>query len=313
MHADGDPTGGDPQRGPLLDRADIQVLERLSVESLDAIVTGLVGQRDGPGQTVGFEFSDYRRYTPGDDVRRIDWNIYARLRELHVRTAPQEASLALSVLLDASRSMDSGEPNKLRFGRRLAALLAAVALLRSDAVEIHTLSDGDSASSGSFDSGAGVLGAMVEELERLPSGRTTDLAMSIRRSRRSGWEPEAAVLISDGLVVADDLAAAVAALARSARTATFVHVGDPAETAGAWGEGSTVLVDSETGRRIEATITPEVQARYATSYARLSAQLEQQCRARAVRYVKADASIDPLEFLVAAAREETLLRVAPSS
>jgi len=131
MHADGDPTGGDPQRGPLLDRADIQVLERLSVESLDAIVTGLVGQRDGPGQTVGFEFSDYRRYTPGDDVRRIDWNIYARLRELHVRTAPQEASLALSVLLDASRSMDSGEPNKLRFGRRLAALLAAVRSLRT--------------------------------------------------------------------------------------------------------------------------------------------------------------------------------------
>jgi uncharacterized protein (DUF58 family) len=313
MRADSDPSSGERQRGPLLDRADIQALERLSVESLDALVAGLVGQREGPGQAAGFEFADYRRYTPGDDVRRIDWNIYARLRELHIRTAPQEASLALSVLLDASRSMDSGEPSKLRFGRRLAALLAAVALLRNDAVEIHTLSDGDSVSSDSFDSGAGELGAMVEELERLPSGRTTDLDMSIRRSRTSGWEPEAAVLISDGLVAADDLAAAVAALAGSARTATFVHVGDPAETAAAWEEGSTVLVDSETGRRIEATITPEVRARYATSYARLSAQLEQQCRARGVRYVKADASIDPLEFLLAAAREQTLVRVAPSS
>ncbi len=313
MHADGDQTGGEPRRRPLLDGADLQVLERLSVASLDAIVAGLVGQREGPGQTAGFEFADYRRYTPGDDVRRIDWNIYARLRELHVRTAPQEASLALSVLLDASRSMDAGEPNKLRFGRRLTALLAAVALLRSDAVEIHTLSDGDSVSSGSFDAGAGVLGAMVEQLERLPSGRSTDLEMSIRRSRRSGWEPEAAVLISDGLVAADDLAAAVAALAGSARTATFVHVGDPTQTAGAWQEGSTVLVDSETGRRLEVTITPQVQALYAASYARLSAQIEQQCRAHAVRYVKADASIDPLEFLLAAARVETLVRVAPSS
>jgi uncharacterized protein (DUF58 family) len=312
MQAQGNPAGGEHERRPLLDRADIQVLERLSVESLDAIVAGLVGQREGPGQTTGFEFADYRRYTPGDDIRRIDWNIYARLHELHIRTAPQEASLALSVLLDASRSMDSGEPSKLRYGRRLTALLAAVALLRDDAVEIHTLSDGDSVSSGSFDSGAGVLGAMVEELERLPSGRTTDLDMSIRRSRRSGWEPEAAVLISDGLVVADDLAAAVVALARSARTATFVHVGNRADTAGAWADGSTVLVDSETGRRIEATITPEVQARYAASYARLSAQIEQQCRTRGVRYVKVDASIDPLEFLLDAARVETLVRVAPS-
>jgi uncharacterized protein (DUF58 family) len=313
MHAQDDPSGGEHQRTPLLDRADIQVLERLSVESLDAIVAGIVGQREGAGQTEGFEFADYRRYIPGDDVRRIDWNIYARLRELHIRTAPQEASLALSVLLDASRSMDSGEPSKLRFGRRLSALLAAVALLRSDAVEIHMLSDGNSVSSGSFDSGAGVLGAMAEELERLPSGRTTELATSIRRSRRSGWEPEAAVLISDGLVAADDLTAAVAALAASARTATFVHVASSTETAGTWEEGSTVLVDSETGRRIEATITPEVRARYATSYARFSAQLEHQCRARGVRYVKADASVDPLEFLLGAARVEILVRVAPSS
>jgi uncharacterized protein (DUF58 family) len=313
MHAQGDLTSDDPEHTPLLDRADILVLERLSVRSLDAIVAGLVGQREGSGQTAGFEFADYRHYTPGDDVRRIDWNIYARLHELYVRTAPQEAGLALSLLLDASRSMDSGEPNKLRFGRRLAALLAAVALLRSDAVEIHTLSDGDSVSSGSFDSGAGALGAMVEELERLPSGRRTDLDMSIRRSRSSGWEPEAAALISDGLVAADDLTAAVASLARSARTATFVHVGDLAEIAGTWQEGSTVLIDSETGGRIEATITPEVQARYATSYARLSAQIEQQCRARAVRYVKADASIDPLEFLLAAARKEILVSAASSS
>jgi uncharacterized protein (DUF58 family) len=299
------------ERSGLLDRGDIAALERLSLESLDAIVAGLVGEREASGRTVGFEFADYRPYVAGDDVRRIDWNIYARLHELHVRTSPQEASLWLSVLLDASRSMDSGVPNKLFYGRRLAALLGAVALLRDDAVEVHTLSDGASADSGGFDSGSDVLGAMVDELERLPAGRSTDLQESIRRAATSGWQPEVAVLISDGLVPHDELAAAAQELARSARSATFVHVTDPVRTLADWA-GSTLLLDSETGQRIDATITPDVQQRYAERYARLSAEIARECRANGVRYVKADTSVDPLDFLIARARERSLLQTAPA-
>jgi uncharacterized protein (DUF58 family) len=297
------------KRTSLLDRGDIAALERLSLESLEAILAGLVGEREASGRTLGFEFADYRPYIPGDDVRRIDWNIYARLHELHVRTSPQEASLYLSVLLDASRSMDSGEPNKLFYGRRLAALLGAVALLRDDAVEVHTLADGASEDSGSFDSGSDVLGAMVDELERLPAGRSTDLQESIRRAATSGWQPEIAVLISDGLVPREELAAAALELARSARSATFVQVSDPAGRVADWA-GSTLLLDSETGQRIDATITPEVQQRYAERYVRLSAEIARQCRANGVRYVKADTSVDPLEFLIARAREQSLVRTA---
>jgi uncharacterized protein (DUF58 family) len=293
----------------LLGREDIAALEQLSLESLDAIVAGLVGEREASGRTVGFEFADYRPYVAGDDVRRIDWNIYARLHELHVRTSPQEASLWLSVLLDASRSMDSGVPNKLFYGRRLAALLGAVALLRDDAVEVHTLSDGASADSGGFDSGSDVLGAMADELERLPAGRSTDLRESIRRAATSGWQPEVAVLISDGLVPPQELADASLELARSARSPTFVHVTDPVGEVADWA-GSTLLVDSETGQRIDATITPDVQQRYAQRYADLSAEIARQCHANGVRYVKADASVDPLAFLIAGARDRSLVRTA---
>jgi len=293
----------------LLDRYDLRALERLSLESLDAIVAGLVGQREGPGRSDGFEFVDYRRYTPGDDVRRIDWNVYERLHELHVRLAPQEARVWLSILLDASRSMDFGAPNKLRYGRRLAALLGAVALLRSDAVEIHTLSDGDSVATAGFESGGAQLGTMVEELERLPAGRTTQLARSIARSGTSGWMPEMAVLMSDGFVPLDELADAIAELARSARSAALVHVIDPA--GGVDGaSGSAVLVDSETGRRIDAMITAELKERYAASFARWCDDVARLCRARGVRYLKADTSVDPLALLLAAAREESLLRAA---
>ncbi len=114
--------GGGEQRGPLLDRATSQALEALSLESLDALVAGLVGEREGPGQAAGFEFADYRRYIPGDDVRRIDWNIYARLRELHIRTSPQEASLC-AVGAARRESLDG-------FGRAEQAALMADAWLR---------------------------------------------------------------------------------------------------------------------------------------------------------------------------------------
>jgi uncharacterized protein (DUF58 family) len=297
---------------PLLDRQDIRALEGLSLESLEAIVAGLIGQREAPGRSAGFEFADYRRYNPGDDVRRIDWNIYARLHELHVRTAPLQASLWLSVLMDASRSMDSSEPSKLRYGRRLAALLGAVALLRGDAVEVHTLSDGDSVAGGSFDSGGDALGAMVSELERLPAGRTTQLQESIRRSSRSGWEAELEVLISDGLVPSDELSDALAELARGARFTTLIHVSEPVEAVGEW-LGSSLLLDSETGQRRDAMITPEVQERYAERYARWCRGIEQQCRGYGVRYVGADVTVDPLQLLLAGAREQSLVRAAPSA
>ena len=59
-------------------------LERLSIEHLGAVLAGLVGQRAGPAGARGLEFADYRPYTPGDDLRRVDWNIYARLGEAFV-------------------------------------------------------------------------------------------------------------------------------------------------------------------------------------------------------------------------------------
>lgn len=301
--------GAGSTRPSLLDREDIQALERLSLESLDALVAGLVGQREGPGRSDGVEFAGYRRYTPGDDVRRIDWNIYERLRELHVRTSPQEATVWLSVLIDASRSMGAGERDKLRYASRLAALLGAVALLHADAVEIHALSDGDSVLLGSFDSGGGELDALVDELERLPPGRTTDLAHSIRRSGRSGSEPEMMVLISDALVASDALAEALEELARAARAATLVHVVDPGGGVGDLG-GSTLLLDSESGRRIDATITAEVQAQYAARYARWCERVREQCRAHGVGYVSAPSTIDPLAVLLGAAREQSMLRTS---
>jgi uncharacterized protein (DUF58 family) len=295
---------------PLIRRGDLEALEALSVDSRDALLSALGGQRQGVGSGSGFEFVDYRRYTPGDDVRRIDWNVYARLHELHVRVAPADTRLALSLLLDASASMDFGNPNKLYYGRRLAALLGAVALIESDTVRLHTLSDGGAFTGTLLDSRV-MLGLLLEQLERLPAGRTTRLANSIRRARDQRPDAEMAVLISDALVPADDLTAGLRELSHFSSQATLVHLIDPAE-ASAGPSGSVQLVDRETGQSLDIVIDEQVGERYAERHARFLADVERACRTAAVGYVPASTSVDPLELLLNAARSGLLLRAGVS-
>ncbi len=291
----------------LLTRDDVRQLERLSLVSLGAIAAGLIGQREGAGRGQGVEFADYRRYTPGDDVRRIDWNVYARLRELLVTTSPQEARVWMSVLLDTSRSMDYGQPNKLRYGRRLATLLGTVALLRADRVQVQVLSDGGAVAGGQLDA-ASMLRLLSVEVERLPEGRTTDLARSIRAARAGAADPELAVLITDGMVSPGDLAAALSEFARFARSAAFVHVVDPADEV-ALPTGDVELRDLETSQALRVVITAEVRQGYEERYREFGARVEAQCRANGINYVAAPTSVDPLELLLDMARSATLIGV----
>jgi uncharacterized protein (DUF58 family) len=285
---------------------DLRAIERLSLEALHAILSGIGGDREGLGSSVGFEFADYRRYTPGDDVRRIDWTVYARLRELYVRTAPQEARLSLALLVDASASMDYGDPNKLYHARRLAALLGAVALLASETAQVHTLFDGEAITGGLHDA-TNQLGPWLSELQRLPTGRTTNLASSVRRARDQAASSEVAILISDALTPPDELRRALRELTHDALAAALLHVTDPTE-AEAGPRGPVALIDRETGQRIELDVTDQAQERYAVHYAQMQAEIEQACREAGVRYVAASTSVDALELLVDSARSELLLR-----
>jgi uncharacterized protein (DUF58 family) len=284
---------------PLLSRADVDQLERLSLESLWAISAGMVGQRQGPGRGVGIEFADYRPYRPGDDLRRIDRHVFARIQELLIKTAPRESRIWLSVLVDASRSMDHGEPNKLWYARRMAALLGTVALLSADAVQVQLLSDGGAVAGGQLDA-PGLLALLATELAELPAGRGTQLGASVEQAQLHGIRHDVSVLISDCLVPADDLAAALRQLGRAGATATLVHVMDPAEASPAL-SGSVELQDAETGQRLAATVTDLLEDRYATNYQEFVERTQAICRDARVGYVPASTSVDPLELLLAQA------------
>src|SRR5258708_27838519 len=116
----------------LLDGAFARRLERLQLISRKRLVGQGQGDRRSLRKGSSLEFADYRHYVEGDDPARVDWNIYSRTDTLFVRLYEEEEVLNVHLLVDASRSMDWGEPSKLRYARRVAAALGYVALNASN-------------------------------------------------------------------------------------------------------------------------------------------------------------------------------------
>jgi uncharacterized protein (DUF58 family) len=120
----------------LFDSRFIRQLERLELVWRRAAHGALAAERRGTQAGTGLEFADHRLYAPGDDFRRLDWNVYARHEQLLVKRAYDERELDVYLLVDCSRSMDFGSPTKFDCARRVAAAVAYLALAKGDRVSV---------------------------------------------------------------------------------------------------------------------------------------------------------------------------------
>ena len=124
---------------PLLSPALLEQLERLELVSRKIFRGRLKGERRSRRKGQSVEFADFRNYVSGDDIRFIDWNIYARLDRLFLKLFLEEEDLHFFTLIDASASMDFGSPTKLHFAKQLAAALGFIGLCRADRVKLEVL------------------------------------------------------------------------------------------------------------------------------------------------------------------------------
>jgi uncharacterized protein (DUF58 family) len=124
---------------PLLSPELLAQLARLELVSRKIFRGRLKGERRSPRKGHSVEFADFRSYVPGDDLRFIDWNTYARLDRLFLKIFFEEEDLHFYTLLDASASMDFGTPTKLRYAKQLAAALGFIGLVRGDRVRFETI------------------------------------------------------------------------------------------------------------------------------------------------------------------------------
>ncbi len=115
-------------------------LDQLELLSRKIFVGRMKGERRSKRKGESVEFADYRNYVVGDDLRFLDWNIYARLERLLLKLFMEEEDLNVSLLFDVSRSMDWGNPNKGLYVKRVVAALAYIGLVNYDRVNLYAYS-----------------------------------------------------------------------------------------------------------------------------------------------------------------------------
>jgi uncharacterized protein (DUF58 family) len=126
---------------PLLDPKFLAQLEQLELVSRKIFLGRMKGERRSKRKGQSVEFADYRNYVVGDDLRFLDWNLYARLDRLFLRLFMEEEDLHFYVLIDNSLSMDFGEPSKLHYAKQVAAALGFIGLVNLDRVVVEAFNN----------------------------------------------------------------------------------------------------------------------------------------------------------------------------
>ena len=191
------PTNTTAKRTPLrLDPGFMAKLDRLDLMSRKILNGKMKGERRSKRRGQSVEFADYRNYVVGDDLRFIDWNIYARLDKLFLKMFLEEEDLALYILVDTSGSSDYGSPNKFDYCRQVAAALGYVGLVNYNRVTVAAISDTVVADTGGL-RGRRNVPRMLDFLDNLTPGGESDFGEACKRFALRNRSKGVLVLVSD--------------------------------------------------------------------------------------------------------------------
>jgi uncharacterized protein (DUF58 family) len=234
----------------VFDEAFLRQLERLLLLMRSPVRGGLKGGRRSVKRGQSVEFADYRDYTLGDDLRQLDWNVYARLERLFVKLFIEEEDVTVTLLIDASASMATGNPSKLVFAKRAAAALGYIGLASEDRIVVGALTGRITRRRAAL-RGSGRVFRLLADLSAVePADGPTDLLAAARHAAAQLHGRGVVVLLSDLLDPFADRV--VRELAATGSELIVLHVLSPDELDPPL-EGDLRLVDTETGDRVDIT------------------------------------------------------------
>src|SRR6185369_17283048 len=177
----------------LFDEKTRRKMEQLTLVASRVRAGAMKGERRSTKRGTSIEFADYRNYARGDDLRRLDWNIYARLDRPFIKLLEDEEDLAVHLLLDTSASMEwpqDGERdlNKFRYAQRLIAGLAYISLATNDRLMVSAISDVRHDPFGPA-RGRGYGLAMLNYVGGLKASGITDINTSLKNYSNRGGRP----------------------------------------------------------------------------------------------------------------------------
>jgi uncharacterized protein (DUF58 family) len=291
-------------KGEAVDEAFLSRLRNLTLVSQPRLASGVTGEHSSPRRSNALEFTDYRSYAPGDDLRRVDWNVYMRLGQLFVRQSEAPERVNLHVLLDASDSMHWGNPDKFGYARRVAIGLSYIALSSMDRATLIALR-GDGYVQVSRQESATATARLVNSASSLTPSGPTDLDASLGAYANRGNHRGVVVLISD-LLSPSGYQAGLDRLSGAALRPIVIHVLSPEELNPQL-EGDLELQDAETGATIQVSADRGTLTQYQKWLREWIGEIEQFCSSRGITYVQVDSSYPVEQLLLDRLRRERVL------
>jgi uncharacterized protein (DUF58 family) len=280
-------------------------LEQFQLLARRRAKSSLKGERRSRARGQSVEFADYRNYTPGDDFRYLDWNLYGRLERLFLKLYEEERELPVRIFLDASESMTFGEPSKFDFARRVAAAIAYVALCGFDRVSVVPFPDNPAevVYRGALRSVRGRKSSLLlfQNLERLTPHGPAQLNDYLKRGAIEARQAGLAVVLSDFLDPAGYEPGLGALLGRGFQVSA-VQILAPEELAPTT-FGDLRLVDAETGAVQEVTFGKFRLKAYQQAVANFCQRLREYCQARGINYFMASSATALEELLLKQLRQ----------
>jgi len=283
--------GGIPQ---LLTPDFMARLDALGVVSKKILAGKLRGERRSRKKGESLEFADFRNYAQGDDLRRIDWNLYARFERLFIKLFLAEEDLSVYLILDGSASMNFGTVNKFDYARKVAAALAYIGISNMDRVSLGVYAGGQEHILSNVRGKKQVV-RLFKFLSDIPPAGGTDLREACKRFLLRNRRPGVCLVLSDFLDP-EGFEGPLKALAANRMDTFAVHVLAAEEVAPTL-LGDFTLVDSETGERLDVTASQRLIDNYQKTVRGFCSSLQQFCAARGVAYLFASTDL-PFEALV---------------
>ena len=262
------------------------------------------GNRRSHAYGSSAEFADFREYAPGDDLRRIDWNLYARFEKLYLKLFVDERQLHHRIYIDTSASMDWGEPNKAHMALKLAAALGFLAVQSMDRVSFYALAENTCQDLCRTVVGREAFYNAANILNRVRFYGDVDIGAAFASQEDVGHGDGLSILISDFLTESD-WKSAVDKLLYHNREVCLIQVLSRDEIAPGFSGKVLMLdaerIDEEDDRNFRSEITRTSMKAYEEAFAWHQKELKDFCAARNVSFmtVCSDESIQRMLFMKA--------------
>lgn len=242
-----------------LDPEFLRRLARLKLETRMILGGVMKGEKRSKKYGTSVEFADYRDYHRGDDLRYLDWNIYARLERFFLKLFQEEEDLTVHVLVDTSASMQTGDPPKVDHAKKLAAALSYIGLTNLDRLSLTTFSD-QLGKGTQLLRGRAHLATLLDLLNNAETGGRTNFFESMKSFSTRHRSRGLVFVISDFLDPVN-VKEGIKRLKYNKNDILLLHVLDRTELDPEL-RGDWALTDSETGEVVEVSVSPRLLSDY---------------------------------------------------